>query len=152
MTVTVTSTPAASAQNQAGPAPSSAIPVPTATRSAVTCSAFAAMSATSSTPITVRGSGRRHLAVASSPQALTGGQRGPVADLLHGCHEREGDPRRPQQGEALRGTRLGVGRDARGVVVAGAGDQTGPQRAQVIAPAPALVCRGEVDMAPLEVL
>ena len=49
------------------------------------------------------------------------------AHELHGGHEREGEERRPERGEAEGGAGGGVGGDPRGIVVRRARDQPGPE-------------------------
>ena len=51
------------------------------------------------------------------PEPLAGCKCRAVTDLLHGAHQREAHQRQPQQAEAILRPCLGVGRDARGVIV-----------------------------------
>ena len=59
--------------------------------------------------------------------AAPGDAADPGADLLDRGHQRIGEHHRPADGVAELRADLGIGRDAAGIVVGGAGDQSGAE-------------------------
>src|SRR5207245_6248531 len=68
------------------------------------------------------------LAPEAGPQPLSSFEGDPGAQLLDGGHQGKGEERGPEQPQAELAADLGVGPDAAGVVVTGAGDEARPQR------------------------
>jgi hypothetical protein len=62
-------------------------------------------------------------------EPFAGRERRPIADLLHGSHQGEGDERHPKHPKAKLGAGLRIRGDAGGIVVRSSRDQARPERA-----------------------
>ena len=84
----------------------------------------------------------REFATQARSQPDAGLKRDPRAQLLHRAHQRKGEERQPEQPVPKLAPDLGVGADAAGIVVAGAGDQP---RAEPLQEADEALARRRLD-------